>query len=154
MKEGISKLLKRVIEVVKTPRFKKTLVLVIIFLAGLVSGALLANQSDNDTKSSTVNPAATSNLSAADLQKRSVERLEKNYTRSKERITKDLASKRITQAQADKITEKLDEIYKYKKENIDKTTDEVRSELQKKRSEWRKWIEENDLSSRYFIGVM
>lgn len=52
------------------------------------------------------------------------------------------------------MNKKLDEIYKYRKENIDQTSDEKRQELQNKRKEWRQWLEQNEVSSRYFIGVI
>jgi hypothetical protein len=140
--------------VVKSRKFKNLTGVLIIFGLGVVTGSLITNALAKDSKSSPTSSRSSLSVSPEERAKRNTERLEESYNRSKERIEKDVEAKRLTQEQADKIIAKLDEIYKYKKENPDTSSDDSREALQDKRKEWRSWIEQNDVSMRYFIGVL
>lgn len=103
---------------------------------------------------STSNNQSSSTLTPEQRAGRNLERLEEGKDRAKERIARDIEAKRLTQEQADKITAKLEEIYSYKKEAIKQSSEEKQDELNAKRREWRNWVEDNNVSSRYFIGVL
>jgi hypothetical protein len=150
----MKRVLSKIAGVLRSAKFKKLALVVLIFALGAVAGSLATKALIKDSvKSSSPNRSA-SPISSEERSKRSVERLEESYKRSKDRIKKDVEAKRLTQDKADKITAKLDEIYNYKKENLSNSSDASRGELQDKRKEWRDWVEQNDVSSRYFIGVI
>lgn len=132
--------------VVKSSKFKKFIVVLLIFMVGALCGSLVTKAVVGESKSSQ-QARPSSQISDEDRAKRVVERLDQSYERAKERVKKDLEAKRIDQSQADKVNKKLEEIYNYRKENIEQLSED-------KRQEWRDWLEQNDISSRYFIGVI
>jgi Tfp pilus assembly protein PilV len=138
--------------VLKSRKFKKLLLAMLIFSAGALVGLGLGRLTqDSSQKSQT---RTTAPLTAEQRIERSLERLEEGNERATERIKRDVESQRLTQEQADKVTAKLEEIYTYKKEAIKQNSEEKQDELDAKRREWRNWVEDNNVSSRYFIGVL
>ena len=149
--------MKRVLNGVKrtggSRSFKKIAAVLLIFGLGVGTGSLITSATQKE--SSPVQSRSSSQVvSSEQRNENTLERLEEAYDRAKERIARDIESKRITEEQAGKITTKLDEMYNYRKSNPDISTEEKRNELQAKRRELRSWIEENNLSSRYFVGVL
>jgi len=79
------------------------------------------------------------------------EQLQKGYEYSKAAIERDKQANRINKEQAQALTQKIDEIYTYRKSVIGKN--DKREELQTKRQEWREWAREQRLSTRYFTRL-
>jgi poly(3-hydroxyalkanoate) synthetase len=146
----MERVLTGILRVLKSAKFKKFLAVAIIFCIGVLIGIGLGRASQRPES----NSQSSTSLTSQQRTERNLERLEEGNERAIERIKRDVEAKRLKQEQADKITAKLEEIYTYKKEAIKQNSEEKQDELDKKRREWRNWIEENDLSSRYFIGVL
>lgn len=134
--------------------FKKTLIALLIFCFGLGLGVAIGRSMQKPTNTTQSQSTNGRSLTPEQRTERSLQRLEESYDRAKERIARDVEAKRLTQEQADTITAKLNEVYDYRKANTDTTSSQNRDELQNKRKEWRDWLEQNDISSRYFIGVL
>ena len=94
-----------------------------------------------------------SEISPEQRQKNTLEQLDRSLARAKERVKTDQDAKTITKDQADKITKKQSEIYEYRKQ-LKQDSDEDCKKLSEKRTEWRNWLKENNLSIKYFSGLM
>ena len=80
------------------------------------------------------------------------ERLKKNYDRALKTIEQDEKTDRLTKDRAAKLRNKLAEAYAYRK-TVSPANQTERDELRAKRTEWRGWAEQNDLSMRYFTPL-
>ncbi|MCA9343242.1 hypothetical protein KC950_04510 [Candidatus Saccharibacteria bacterium] len=140
--------------IVKFRNLKYISITVLVFVVGLGAGYLIAsNQDDNDSNHQVSEECQNENNNAK-ISKSEDEQLEENYIQSKSRINRDLEGGELTQEQADMILAKLNEVYEYKKSQINTQSDKVQDELQNKQREWKEWLDQNDVSSRYFKGVI
>ncbi len=148
--------MKRVIRgirnVLNSRHLKKLVLAVLIFSVGVLTGLGLSRLTQDNTPKN--QRRTTAPLTAEQRTERILNRLEEANKRAAERIKLDVKLQRLTQEQADKITAKLEEVYTYKKEAIDQTSEEKQDELGDKRRELRKWLEDNQVSPRYFTGVL
>lgn len=149
----MKRVLAKVSSAIKSAKFRKFLVLFVIFAAGVACGFVLKSELSNAKDTQSVSSRTVPQTTEERIQ-RATERLKESYDRAKQRIKNDVEAKRIDQKKADEINKKLDEIYNYRKNNQNQTSDEKRQELQNKRKEWREWLEKNSVSTRYFIGVI
>jgi hypothetical protein len=118
---------------------------------GVGAGIVFA---DKVLQKSNIQGAQGLNSSGLSRTVRQGSQIETNYKRAKEDIAKDQKSGRITKEQADKLSVKVEEIYKFRTKDLrDVSDEEARKQLSAKRAEWRKWASENSLSSRYFLRL-
>lgn len=135
--------------------FKKALPFIVVFIIGAVAGGVFTDKvlRKSDSKGSQ-GWSNSSSSGSANRASRQSEQIETNYKRAKEDIAKDQKSGRITKEQADKLSVKVEEIYKFRTKDLrDVSDEEARKQLSAKRAEWRKWASENSLSSRYFLRL-
>lgn len=78
--------------------------------------------------------------------------LDEAYKMALKRVDTGVERKELTSEQAAKLKQKLSEIYEYRKSH-DSTGKTGLLELNKKRQEWRVWLDENKLSLKYIIPV-
>jgi len=107
--------------------------------------AVASNKKDDRSPYSSLAPSNKSEPA-------SKEDIKTGYEQAKKRVETDLDGKKLTDDQANKLKQKIDEIYNYRKD-LDLSKKEVRDDLQKKRAEWRNWLHDNNLPLKYVMSV-
>ena len=155
--QKIKKLLSRVLHFLKKLPWRRIFLVAVPFALGIGLGWSITYFSmRNDTPKplhSKDGKPLMSEISPEQRQKNTLEQLDRSLARAKERVKTDQDAKTITKDQADKITKKQSEIYEYRKQ-LKQDSDEDRKKLSEKRTEWRNWLKENNLSIKYFSGLM
>lgn len=118
-------------------------ILLIGLLLGLASGYLVWGR-----QSHTKGTQRTQGSSA--LERRRDQRAGDQLTRARSMIQRDLADKKLTQAQADTINAKIDEMRTYL-EQADRSTKEGREAIRRQREQWRMWAKENNIPLKYVL---
>lgn len=131
---------------------KTILILITVFGLGLLAGYLITNSKSNGS-SNNENTKDTTSVKFGNKQT-DTERIESSYKRGKERIENDSEDGKLTSEKAQLISNKIEEIYKYRKENVKEKSEAKREELIQKQAEWRSWLTANDISMRYFVGLL
>lgn len=155
--EKIKKLLSRIKHLLKKMPWKRIVAVAVPFALGIALGWSVTYFSMRNDKAKPVRrddgkPSA-SEISPEQRQKRTLEQLDRSYDRAKERVKTDQDAKTITKDQADAIYKKQKEIYEYRKE-VKQDSAEDQKKLTEKRTEWRNWLKENNLSVKYFSGLI
>lgn len=121
---------------------------VIFVLVGLLIGLAIgcARWGDTDTPTTTRTKTSSPQSFENRLQAYSDQRVQQ----VEQQVDKELATKMISQDQADAIKAKLVEVKKQSK-TIDRTTKEGREQLHQLREDLKKWSTENNIPSRYII---
>lgn len=128
----------------------KYLPIIVVFIAGALLGGLIVSQlASTKTSSRSSSRSSTDNKVVSE---RKAERLEEGYKKTKADIEEDAKAGKLTQEKADAVGKKLDEAYNFIKDKQG-TSSEDRAAVRAKRAELRKWAEENDISTRYFIRI-
>lgn len=137
--------------------FKKVAPFIAVLVIGGVLGGLITHKYIDKNKMSsafTNSSSTTSRRTPEELAKRQSEQLETNYKRAKDDVAKDLKEGKLTKDQADKLTQKIEEIYSYRTKDLKGLSSaDARKKLSEKRTEWRKWATDNKLSTRYIIRL-
>jgi cytoskeletal protein RodZ len=141
----------------KSTKLKMFVLLIVVFSLGLTTGVIATNQRNVKPTTTTASRKSDTNdrqseSSSEDRNKVRTERVDEAYKKAKARIKEDTQSKVISTEKSETIDKKLDEIYQFVKSvySGDKTQDELRE----KRREWRKWMRDNSVSIKYFIGIL
>lgn len=133
-------------------------------LAGIgVANAATDTSSNSNPMSSLVEAIATKfNLSESEVQsvfdEQRTQMEAEREAEVKEKVAQLVTDGKISQAQADKINAKRAELKKEREANRDssdtKTREEMKSEMEAKRTELEAWAKENDIDDQYLRYVM
>ena len=155
--EKIKKLLSRIKHFFKKMPWKRIAAIGIPFVVGVALGWSVTYFSMRNDKVKTIRredgKPSVAEISPEQRQKRTLEQLDRSYDRAKERVKTDQDAKTITKDQADTIYKKQKEIYEYRK-GVKQDSAEDQKKLTEKRTEWRNWLKENNLSVKYFSGLI
>lgn len=140
------KLTKKLKNLYKT-RAVHTLLLVLV---GALLGSLLTLTISDSPSSGRSDRSSVIKDRTQQSKERQAEELEENYQDAKDRVARELEAKQIDQEKADLIYKKLEEMYQFLK-GKDRTKSDDRTIIAEKQAEWRKWAQENDVSTRYIV---
>lgn len=139
----------RIKRIIKRILSYKIVLALLIFVAGALSGGLAVNTYNHNQKKSSL----TSNPQVSSVsKKRSAERLEEARNEANEKVAEAVKNGKLSKEKADALIKKLDEAYKFTKENPSDNA-QARTKIREKRLEWRKWAKDNDIPSSYFTRL-
>lgn len=127
----------------------KIVPMLLVFIAGILIGGLVVNTYNHNQKKS--NLSSNSQTSFAS-KKRDTERLEESRDEANQKVAEAVKNGKLDKEKADALTKKLEEAYKFAKENPSDSA-EARAKIREKRLELRKWAKENDVPSSYFMRL-
>lgn len=155
--QKVKKILSRLKHFLKKLPWKRIVAIAVPFALGIALGWSVTYFSMRNDKPKTMRSSdgksSMSDISPEQRQNSLSEQLDRSYQRAKERVKTDQDAKTITKEQAEKITKKQTEIYEYRKQ-VKQDSEDDRKKLTEKRTEWRNWLKENNLSIKYFSGLM
>ena len=144
--------MKKIVGILKHIVHSKPFAVVALVLIGAALGVVVGYGlwgHDSSINTSSYNAAQ---LSKKELAERRKEQSQERYNQAKQMIANGVKQKRITQAEANKILAKIEQV-KVGIDSSDPTTREGREELRKKREALRKWAQENDVPLAYIMMV-
>lgn len=132
-------------------RLRTLLVVLVIFAAGAATGFFVGRAIDGGGKqaSKTRQPG-----DAPKSTKATQETIKDNSAKLKERIKSGVESKNITKEQSDMLLKKLDEVDKFNKSLLSKSTQEQSSLVLDKRKELREWASSNKIPLSYVATMV
>lgn len=155
-KKSPKQFFKKIIKIIKKIPLKRVAAIGLPLALGILIGWSVTYFSMRNDKglSSRQKDAKTSitGLSNEDLQKRTTDQVKRAYDRVQERVKTDLESNTLTKEQAAKITQKQKEIYDFRK-SLKQDSEDDQKKLSEKRTELRKWMQDNKISAKYFSGL-
>lgn len=153
----VKKLSSTVKQLIKKLSLKRIFYGGLLLILGISIGWCATFFSMRNDKNTTIqyskNKPSAIQMSPEEIKKRTSEGLDKTYDKLKERVKTDLERKELPKEQAETIYKKQKEAYEYRK-GLKLESSEDQQNFAQKRAEWRKWIQENKMSPKYFSGLL